>query len=244
MNPAVVLVTREANRSGMNFYHEHLHRYKYLWSKCNDKQTIIKAWKKLRKGKTLRPEVIQIENNFEYYVCLMQDMLQETKPQGDSEKMFTPRYLKPKNIFEHGKEREIYRPSIWEQWVHHIIVHVLGPIIQKHSYSFSCGSMPKRGGIYGKRELERIIKNKGFKFYAKLDIRHFFNNVNIQFVINTLEKLVEDEWFIFLVKRVFLHFKNMLPLGFYISQWFANFILTPLDWFIKKEKTNLLYSLR
>lgn len=29
----------------------HLHQHKYLWQACTKRETIIKAWKKLRKGK-------------------------------------------------------------------------------------------------------------------------------------------------------------------------------------------------
>lgn len=215
---------------------EHLHRYKYLWRKCQERETIIAAWKKLRKGKTTRAEVIEIEKDFDHNVDLMQAMLRETRPDGDPDKMFTPEYQQPKFIFEHGKQREIYRPKIWDQWVHHIVIIVLAPILLKHSYAFSCGSMPKRGGVYGKRKLERVIKRQGFKYFAKLDIRHFFNSVNIRYVTSTLRKLIEDEWFIFLVERMFMHFPDRLPLGYYPSQWFANYVLSPLDWVIARRK--------
>lgn len=40
---------------------ESLHTYKYLHRICCDRQVIIAAWNKLRKGKTKRREVIKIE---------------------------------------------------------------------------------------------------------------------------------------------------------------------------------------
>lgn len=215
----------------------HLHRYKYLWSKCQKEETIIAAWKKLRKGKTRRREVRAIEANFMEHVRRMQAMLSETRPNGNPELMFTPEYQKPKFIVEHGKEREIYRPNIWDQWVHHIVVYVLCPILVRHSYPYSCGSMPKRGGVYGKKVLERHIRSKyGFRYFAKLDIRHFFNSINIKFVIHRLAVLIADSWFLFLIERIFMWFKNKMPLGYYPSQWFANFVLSPLDWAIARTR--------
>ena len=148
---------------GLNVSSHHLHQYKYLWNACTKRETVVSAWLKLRKGKTRRKEVLKIEADFDYYVNLMIETLSNTRPGGDLKKAFKPKILKPKHIVEHGKRRVIYCPSIWEQWVHHIVIIVLGPIVQKFAYKFSCGSMPKRGGVYGKRELERVIKKKGLK---------------------------------------------------------------------------------
>lgn len=212
----------------------HLHQYKYLWAECTKREVVLKAWKKLRKGKGKRREVQRIEKNFEYYVDLMIDTLKNTRPGGDQNRAFHPKKLFPRQICEHGKPRQIYCPPIWDQWVHHIIIQVLGPIVTKFSYKFSCGSMPKRGGVYGKRELARVIKKKGFKYFAKLDIRHFFNSTKLSVVIHELEVFIDDEWFIYLIKTVFQQFPKGLPLGFYISQWLANFVLCRIDWLIAR----------
>lgn len=210
--------------------------YKYLWKRCLDEEVIKKAWKKLRKGKTERDDVIRIDGNLDYYVKKMQEQLRNTRP-GEVEHpelAFCPPPHIPHTVFEHGKERTIFCPSIWEQWVHHIIVQVLGPIIIKHSYKYSCGSMPKRGSHYGKRKMERIIK-KGFRNFAKLDIRHFFNSIRIDVVIVSLSKIIDDDWFLYLIRLCFKHFQKGLPLGFYLSQWLANFILHEMDEAIIRE---------
>ena len=207
---------------------ENLHTYKYLHRRCCDREVIVKAWMKLRKGKTQRKEVIKIEADFEYYVDKMQRMIMETRPGGDPELQFWPEKHKPRTVFEHGKEREIFCPTIWEQWVHHIVIQVLSPIVMRYAYRYSCGSMPGRGGVYGKRYLERLA-SRGFKYFAKLDIRHFFKSVRQDVVIRMLEELICDEWFIYLIRRIFWQFPKSLPLGFYPSQWLANFVLWHLD---------------
>ena len=69
---------------------ENLHTYKYLHRRCCDREVIVKAWMKLRKGKTQRKEVIKIEADFEYYVDKMQRMIMETRPGGDPELQFWP----------------------------------------------------------------------------------------------------------------------------------------------------------
>lgn len=211
--------------------------YKYLWKKCLDENVIRNAWKKLRKGKTNRKDVIKIDADLDRYVGIMQESLRNTRP-GEVEHpelaFVAPKHI-PHIVYENGKERVIYCPTIWEQWVHHIVVYVLAPIIMKHSYKYSCGSIPKRGSHYGKRQLERLIK-KGFRNFAKLDIRHFFNSIRLSVVIDSLREIIDDEWFIYLIGVIFAHFQKGLPLGFYPSQWLANFILRTLDQKIVDEE--------
>lgn len=214
----------------------HLHQYKYLWKKCADPAIIIKAWLKLRKGKTKRKEVIEIESNFDYYLKRMIQTMSNTYPGGNEELSFHPKKYEKRMLFEHGKKRYYYAPTIWEQWVHHIVVQVLAPIIIKFSYRYSCGSMPKRGGVYGKNALSRVIKKRGFKYFVKLDIRHFFDSTKLSFVIKDLKTFINDDWFFYLLDRIFLYFPDKLPLGFYISQWLANFMLCRLDYEVLKRR--------
>lgn len=210
--------------------------YKYLYKKCLDEDVIRAAWKKLRKGKTKRKDVQYIDAHLDECVKRMQEMLWNTRPCDvpNPEKAFNPPKHQPRKIYEHGKERTIYCPNIWEQWVHHIVIQVLAPIVTKRSYKYSCGSMPKRGAHYGKREMERLIKRK-FRNFLKCDVRHFFDSVKLDVAIKVLEKEIDDEWFIYLIRVIFRQFKKGLPLGYYPSQWIANYVLHELDEAILRE---------
>lgn len=211
------------------------HRYKYLWRKCLEPEIIAEAWALARKGKARRSEVAYIEEHFDACIIKMREMLFNTRPDGDPNKAFYPVKHKPKFRYEFGKVRETYCPTMWEQWMHHIVILVIKPIMLKFFYKYSCGSVPKKGSIYGKRYIERIIRKKRFKYYAKLDIRHFFQHVGIEYVINELKIIIQDEWYFYLIRRVFEYFPNRLPLGFYPSQWFCNFVLCRMDWKIKHK---------
>lgn len=210
--------------------------YKYLYRKCLEDETIRKAWKKLRKGKTKRKDVQWIEAHMNESVEKMKTMLWNTRPceVEHPELAFVPPIHKAKKVFEHGKERTIYCPSIWEQWVHHIVIQVLAPIVSRRAYKYSCGSMPKRGSHYGKRQMERLIR-KGFRNFLKVDIRHFFDSVKLEVAIAALKEEIQDEWFLHLIRTIFRQFKKGLPLGFYPSQWIANYVLHTVDEKIQEE---------
>lgn len=207
-------------------------QYKYLYSKMLERSTIDRAYKKLRKGKTKRSEIRKIDNNYEFYAEKMKCMLIGFVY---DETVFTPRKHEPKIIKERGKLRTIYVPDIWEQWVHHIIIQVLSPIIIKTSWPYSCGSMPKRGPHMAKRKIEKWITDyKSTKYFLKFDIRHFYNNIDHDVLWKFMNERIKDSFFIKICKRCLMHFKKGLPLGYYISQWFANFLLMPLDQLITK----------
>ena len=54
--------------------------YKYLYSKMLDENNIRKAYKRLRKGKTKRKEIIAIDANLDEEVAKMKRMIENTKP--------------------------------------------------------------------------------------------------------------------------------------------------------------------
>ena len=215
---------------------KHGHKeYKYLYQQMLKDDVIRKAYKKLRKGKTKRKEIQYIDAHLDNEVQKMYDMILNTKPEGvdvpHPELAYKPKKRTPKIIFEHGKRRKIYMPEIHEQWLHHIIVLVLEPIITATAYPYSCGSFPKRGAHYGKRQIERWLLHdpKGTRCFAKMDIRHFYDSIRLKILMKELAIRIKDDWFLYIIGLCLQGFNKGIPLGFYISQWLANYLLEPLD---------------
>lgn len=214
--------------------------YKYLYQKMLDENIIRKAYKKLRRGKTKRKEIIAINANLDIEVAAMRKMIENTKPSDvpvdNQDLAYKPCKRTPKYIFEHGKRRKIFMPEIHEQWLHHIIVLILEPIITATSYRYSCGSFPKRGAHYGKKYILKILKSgQGIRNFGKIDIRHFYDNIRINILMKELAIRIKDNWFLYIIRLCLKGFKKGIPLGFYISQWLANYILEPLDKFITEK---------
>ena len=133
-------------------------QYKYLYRQVTDEKVIREAYKNMRKFKTKRREIQEIDQNLDAWVIHMKTMLENTKPDGIAEHpelAFKPPKHEPKIVEEFGKRREIYVPSIEEQWVHHIIILVLKPILLARFHEHSFGSIPGRGIHKGKRQIER-----------------------------------------------------------------------------------------
>lgn len=209
--------------------------YKYLYRQTLSDDLIRKAYAKLRKGKTQRKEIQYIDAHLDDEVQKMKEMILNTKPPGvevpHPELAYVPCARTPKKIYEHGKWRTIFMPEIHEQWLHHIIVLVLEPIITATAHPYSCGSFPKKGAHFGKRITEHWLRSdrKGTRNYAKLDIRHFYDSIRLDVLMRELAIRIKDPWFLHLIRVCLQDFKRGIPLGFYISQWLANYLLEPLD---------------
>lgn len=204
-----------------------------------DENIVRLAYKKLRRGKTKRPEIQYIDQNLDIMVEKIIIMLKNTKPEGcfveDKSLAFNPIEKTPRYRFEHGKWREIYTAPIMEQWVHHIIVLLIEPIVMKSHYIYSCASIPKRGMHSGKKTVNKWFKNfKKTKYFAKADIRRYYPHLKLKNVFNWLKTIILDEWFMHVLELCYKGLKYII-LGFYPSQWIANWYLQRLDYHIKQK---------
>lgn len=195
----------------------------------NVKQCFIDA----AKGKTKRRDVARTMKNIENEVARLTEMLEAEafKPRNHQKSIIN------KNDNVH-KTREIIKPSYkYEQIVHHCIVKQLEPIITHGMYAFCCGSVPGRGVHYGKKYMRKWIDGyEGKKLYIfKFDIHHFFQSVDHDILKAKLTRKIKDKRFLRLLFTVIDGIEEGLPLGFYTSQWFANFYLQDFDYYIKQK---------
>jgi len=135
-----------------------------------------------------------------------------------------------------------------EQWVHHIIILTIQHILSKGMYDYTCGSIPGRGPHYGKKHLEKFIErnknNSEIKYAIKFDIYHFYESINIELLKKLFRKVIHDERMLRLIFYVIdsneyilngKHYKGGVIIGFYTSQWFANYFLQSFDHYVKEQ---------
>lgn len=198
------------------------------------------------KGKTERSDVAVIlkPENIQRHVETVIEQLSNTAPEGydvpNPEKAWRPAKHGKVRINEgtSKKQRLIEKPRYnYEQVVHHIVVSACYDIFMQGMYEFSCGSVPNRGAHYGKKYIERWIHTdlKNCKYILKMDIRHFFESVDHDVLKAWLEKKIRDKRMLNILFLIIDGSEQGLPLGFYTSQWLSNFMLQPLDHYIKEQ---------
>lgn len=141
------------------------------------------------------------------------------------------------------KWRNITEPKQYpDQYVHHALIQVLQPVFMKGMDNYCCGSIRGRGTQYGKKAIERWVRKdrKGTKYCLSCDIRHFYDSLLPDVVMDRMRHLIKDHRTLDLIERII---KDGISIGAYTSQWFANTTLQPLDRLIRQDK-NAKHSIR
>ena len=150
---------------------------------------------------------------------------------------FTPSPVKMKRRYDRNakKWRDICEPALWpDQYVHHALIQVIEPIMMSHMDPFCCGSIKGRGAHYGINYIKKWMLNKsGTHYCLELDIRHFYDSLEPQVVLDRMKELIKDYRTLDLIERIT---SPGIMIGFYSSQWFANTTLQPLDRIIRESK--------
>lgn len=144
----------------------------------------------------------------------------------------------PKKIYDgiSKKQRYIYVPSIRETIVQHAVVQVLDKYLSKSLYTHTYAAIRGRGQHKAKKVIEKWIKNipENMKYYLKLDIKQYFPSIPQKNVIRKLSKNIKDTKVLSLIQKTLEASDYGIPLGYYISQWLANYYLTDFDHRLKK----------
>lgn len=219
--------------------------YKNLYEKIISKDNLRLAFRRAARGKTKRKDIAKILNDLDYHVDRLHEILAREE--------FRPAHHEKQEINDGYKlkKRYIIKPYYrYEQVVHHAIIQVLAPtdeaiakdptlhkIINRGAYKFTCGSVKGRGAHYGKRYMEHWIRedHKNTKYVMKIDVHHFFESVPHDKLKEKLRRVIADKKTLNLLDMIIDAVPDGLPLGYYTSQWLANFYLQDLDHFIKQE---------
>lgn len=204
--------------------------YKHLWEDLISDENIVEAVHNASHGSVRgkRREILKQIN---------ENVINSIPDIRFSIENYTPDVHVKKKIVEGGKERTIIIPSIKEHIVQHCVMLILKPIFIRSMYEHSYASIPDRGCHNGAYYMMKWIEQGGthVKYCGKFDIRKFFENIDQEVLINKLERIIDDDRFMEILKQIIHTTDTGLPIGFYTSQWFANFYLQSFDHYVKED---------
>lgn len=135
------------------------------------------------------------------------------------------------------KEREVFRlPYFPDRIAHHAVMNILEPVFVStfNANTYSC--IKGRGIHAASRALQKALTDKeGTKYCLKLDIKKFYPSVNHDILKTLLRKKIKDNDLLWLLDGI-IDSASGLPIGNYLSQYFANFYLTYFDHWLKEIK--------
>ena len=153
-------------------------------------------------------------------------------------------------IFE-PKERLIFKlPYYPDRIAHHAIMNVLKPVWIKTLIHQTYSSIEGRGIHMLKQELCKVLKDhpEETKYCLKMDIHKFYPSLNHEVLKAAVRKTIKDKQTLALLDEIIDSTDNLtpgvgVPIGNYLSQYFANIYLSEFDHTLK-EKWKCKYYFR
>ena len=178
-----------------------------LFSEICSYKNLENAFRKARKRKTKKAYVVEFEKN-----------LKENLLKLKTELMF--HIYKPRPlvtfIIRDPKTRKISKSDFRDRIVHHALVNILDPIFDTTFIYDSYANRKGKGSLAAlqrfdkfKRKVSRNGKLNGrfntnqIKGYClKADIKHYFQTVDHEILLNIIKRKVKDSRVIWLIKRI------------------------------------------
>lgn len=209
-------------------------RYGYLFEKICNIDNINLADSKARKGKKNKKEIAEHDAREDDNQRLLESLLNGT---------YSTSKYKTFKIYE-PKERLIYKlPYYPDRIVHHAIMNVMEPIWVKTFINNTYSCIKGRGIKGAFLDVKKALKDvPNTKYCLKLDIKKYYPSINHDILMEKLKQKIKDEKLLALLRNI-VYSTDGVPIGNYLSQFFANIYLNDLDHKIK-EVWNMKYYFR
>lgn len=142
-----------------------------------------------------------------------------------------------------GKTREIEIARLHDHFVQWMVILAIEDYLMKRMYRHSFGNLPGRGIHDAMLYLQKHARAGKYKYFVHLDIRHFYQSVDLDLLSEMMHRRFKDARYLKIVDECIYSsvrtgddgLNRNLAIGYYDSPWFANIYLDPLDHFITED---------
>jgi hypothetical protein len=204
------------------------HKLGNLWPQIADYDSLLDAWREVKKGKASKPNILAYQSNLAVNLSRLEAKLQACEYQPSQHYEFWIKDPKP---------RLIQAPFLEDRIVQHAVCNALRiPLQQRlifHTYSCLIG----RGTHRCSAELQRMLRNPRWKYYLSLDISKFFYSINHDALYAEMCRHIKCKPTLDLLWQYITINGNGvgIPIGASTSQIMANMALNPVDHFARRE---------
>lgn len=202
-------------------------RIGYLYEKIYDIDNLRLAHHNARKGKSHYKEVKYVDENLEFCLHELQDML-INKTYKTSEYVIFQK--KDKN-----KVRDIHRlpyyPDRICQWA---LMQIIEPYLHKTLIDDTYSAIPNRGIHLALTRIKKDLNKYNYKYYLKIDIKKYYPNINHELLKTKYHNKFKDKDLLWLINEIIDSVPSGIPIGNYLSQWSGNFYLSAFDHKVKE----------
>lgn len=199
-----------------------------LYEKIISVENLTEAEIKSRKGKKHQYGVKVFDRDRENNIRKLHEMLKNRQYRTSAYTMFT---------VHEPKERTVFRlPYFPDRIVHHAVMNQLEPIFVSVFTSDTYSCIKGRGIHATARALRRALNDEaGTKYCLKLDVNKFYPSIDHATLKRLLRRKIKDNDLLTLLDEI-IDSTEGIPIGNYLSQYFANFYLTYFDHWLKENR--------
>ena len=135
------------------------------------------------------------------------------------------------------KEREIYRlPYYPDRIVHHALMNYLESIWVSVFIKDTYACVKNRGIHSAAKKLKSQLRNnkEATKYCLKLDIKKFYPSIDQSILKVIIRRKIKDAKVLLILDEIISSVPNGVPIGNYLSQFFANLYLAYFDHWLKE----------
>lgn len=209
-----------------HFEKQSMKRLSNLYPQIISIENLELADSKARKGKLQQYGVRAHDKNRTENIILLHQCLLQKRYQTSEYSIFT--------VFE-PKERQVYRlPYYPDRITHHAIMNILEPIFNEVFTTDTYSCIKGKGIHAAARGVTKALKDiSGTKYCLKLDIRKFYPSIDHVILKGLLRRKFKDADLLWLLDEI-IDSTEGIPIGNYLSQFFANFYLCYFDHWLKE----------
>ena len=198
----------------------------FLYGQICSYQNLLLAAYNAGKGKRLRDEVMKFEADLEANLRQLQAELEGKTYKTSEYEVF---------IKCEPKRREIYKLPFRDRVVQWALMQVLEPIWTPTFSADTYACIQGRGIHSLLRKLRTDLRNdpEGTTYCFKMDVRKFYPSIDHAKLKEVVRKKIKDPDVLWLLDGI-IDSADGVPIGNYISQYFANLYLSELDHQIKE----------
>jgi RNA-directed DNA polymerase len=171
---------------------------KELYLEICNLSNLLLAWRKARKGKTKKPYVTLFEKDtIANLLKLQEELINET---------YSPRPLVT-FILRDPKTRKISKSAFRDRVIHHALVRIIEHLFDKSFIYDSCANRKGKGNLFAikrfdlfKRKVTNNLKSEAF--CLKADIKHYFQEVDHEILLNIIKRKISDKKVIWLIEKI------------------------------------------
>ena len=191
-------------------------------------ENLYEAFLRASRGKQGKTAVVQFRNNLDENLLQMRRQLLDGTFVFGNYNRFTIR---------DPKQRVICAVPFPERVAFHAMMRVCHPVFDNYQIYDSYASRVGKGTY---KALERAMcLAKKYEWFAKLDIRKYFDSISHRVLMGQLCRLFKDkqllQLFADLLDTYHVQEGRGLPIGNLTSQYFANHYLSPADHYMKEQ---------